>query len=221
MNQYSQEAGTIMARVTQAHLDARREDILEAARMLFLNRGFAGVTMQEIASEAGISTGAIYRYYSSKDELAHAFFEQCAGGGPASMIRQVAPEAAPVERLHKILAAVQHMWNESHGEHIIGEIQTSLAAIRQPEDVGSFVRNAREQLYEALIEIIEEGQQIGEIDSAFDPRALAMTLNAFVVGIGVIAMEAGEEQFEEQADLMVGILNEVTNRLGRASAGAD
>ncbi len=210
-----------MARVTQAHLDARREDILEAARMLFLNRGFAGVTMQEIASEAGISTGAIYRYYSSKDELAQAFFEQCAGDGPASMIRQVAPEAPPVERLHKILAAVQHMWSENQGEHIIGEIQTSLAAIRQPEDVGSFVHNAREQLYEALIEIIEEGQQVGEIDSAFDPRALAMTLNAFVVGIGVIAMEAGEEQFEEQADLMVGILNEITDRLGRASAGAD
>ncbi len=210
-----------MARVTQAHLDARREDILEAARMLFLNHGFAGVTMQEIASEAGISTGAIYRYYSSKDELARAFFEQCAGGGPASMIRQVAPEAPPVERLQKILAAVQQMWNESHGEHIVGEIQTSLAAIRQPEDVGPLVHNAREQLYEALIEIIEEGQRTCEIDPAFDPRTLAMALNAFVLGIGVIAMEAGEEQFEERADAMVGILNEVIKRLSHASAGAD
>ena len=210
-----------MARVTQAHLDARREDILGAARMLFLNRGFAGVTMQEIASEAGISTGAIYRYYSSKDELARAFFEQCAGGGPASLVRQMAPDAAPIERLHKILGAVRNMWIESSGEHIIGEIQTSLAAIRQPDEVGPLVHSAREQLYEALIEIIEEGQRAGEIDTAFDPRALAITLNAFVVGIGVIAMEAGEERLEEQVDLMIEVLNEITDRLSHASAGAD
>jgi AcrR family transcriptional regulator len=218
-----------MARMTQAYLDARREDILEAARSLFLNRGFASVTMQDIATEAGISAGAIYRYYPSKDELARAFFEQCAGGGPAEMVRQIAPDAPPVERLEQILAAVRQMWIEKQGDHIMGELQTSLAAIRQPEEVGPLVHNAREQLYEALIEIFEEGQRAGEIDPEFDPRALAVTLNACVVGIGLIALGAGEEGLEEHIDLMFGVLNEILKRLGptqgvpgaRATAGTD
>ena len=208
-----------MARVTQAHLDARREDILEAARSLFLNRGFAAVTMQDIASEAGISAGAIYRYYPSKDELAHAFFEQCVGGGPAAMVRQIAPEAPPAERLEKILAAVREMWLENRGEHIVGELQTSMAAIRQRDDVGLLVHNAREQVYEALIEIIEEGQRAGDFDPALDPRALAMSLNAFVMGIGLIAIEAGEEYLEQQLDPMFEILMEILNRLSPASVG--
>ncbi|MEZ4520788.1 MAG: TetR/AcrR family transcriptional regulator [Thermomicrobiales bacterium] len=136
---------------------------------LFLNRGFANVTMQDIANEAGISAGAIYRYYPGKDELAHAFFEQCAGGGPAAMVRNVAPDAPPVERLVKIVEAVKRMWIENAGEHVIGEIQTAMAGIRQPEEVGPLVHNAREQLYEALTEIVEEGQRTGEIDPEFDP----------------------------------------------------
>ena len=209
-----------MARVTQAHLDARREGILEAARNLFLNRGFSAVTMQDIASEAGISAGAIYRYYPSKDELAHAFFEQCVGGGPVTMVRQTAPDASPAERLEKILDAVRELWLENRGEHIVGELQTSLAAIRQRDDIGQLVHNAREQLYEALIEIIEEGQRVGDFDPALDPRALAMSLTAFVTGIGLIAVEAGEERLEQQLDPMFEILKKILNRLGPATAVA-
>lgn len=209
-----------MARVTQAHLDARREDILEASRTLFLSRGFASVTMQDIASEAGISAGAIYRYYSSKDELARAFFEKCAGDGPAEMVRQVAPDAPPIERLRMILTAVREMWIEKQGEHVIGEIQTSIAGLRQPEDVGCLIHEAREKLYRALIEIIEEGQRTGEIDPQFDARSLAMSINAFVIGIGLISLGAGEEGLEEHIDQMFGILNELFNRLGPATDGA-
>ncbi|WP_322818407.1 helix-turn-helix domain-containing protein [Tepidiforma sp.] len=59
-----------MARVSQAHLAARRQSILDAAARVFSQKGVAAATMAEIAQEAGISPGAIYRYFASKDELA-------------------------------------------------------------------------------------------------------------------------------------------------------
>jgi len=208
-----------MARMTQAHLDARRENILEAASTLFLNRGFVGVTMQDIADEAGISAGAIYRYYPSKDDLIHAFFELCVGYGPAEMVRQTAPEAAPLARLHRIIDAVQTMWVENKGEHIIGEIQTSVASIHHPEEVGGLLRDAREQLHTALQEIVEEAQRCGEIDSNFDSEAFVIAMHAWVHGIGLIALEYGEERLEEQLDMMFGIYHEVLRRLGPANGG--
>ena len=209
-----------MARVTQAHLDARKEDILAAARSLFLNRGFATVTMQDIADEAGISAGAIYRYYPSKDELIRSYFEHCVGTSPATMIRLVAPEAPPIERLLAIAAAVKDKWIENNGEHIIGELQSTMAGIRQPENFGPLVSDAREQLYEALLEIVEEGQRTGEIDPKLNPRALVVSLNAWVIGIGLLAIETGEERLEEQLDLMFETFNDVLGRLGPANAGA-
>lgn len=61
-----------MTKVTQAHVDARVGAIKAAAEKVFAERGFTGATMQEIAREAGLSAGAIYRYFPSKEALIEA-----------------------------------------------------------------------------------------------------------------------------------------------------
>jgi len=47
----------------------RREDILNAAKKLFLERSFRGTTIEAIAQECELSTGTIYLYFKSKDDL--------------------------------------------------------------------------------------------------------------------------------------------------------
>lgn len=47
----------------------RRTEILSAAQRVFLERGLDAATMDEIARSAGLSKGALYLYFSSKDEL--------------------------------------------------------------------------------------------------------------------------------------------------------
>lgn len=59
-----------MAKVSEAHLEARRQSILDAAASVFSRKGLEAATMAEIATEAGISPGAIYRYFHNKEELA-------------------------------------------------------------------------------------------------------------------------------------------------------
>ena len=58
-----------MPRVTQEHLDARRRQILDAARRCFIRKGFHATSMQDVLDEADLSAGAVYRYFRSKDEL--------------------------------------------------------------------------------------------------------------------------------------------------------
>lgn len=65
-----------MARVTEAHVEARRNQILDAAWSCFAKRGFHQTTMQDIATDAGISAGAIYRYYASKEAVLAAITER-------------------------------------------------------------------------------------------------------------------------------------------------
>jgi TetR/AcrR family transcriptional repressor of mexJK operon len=48
---------------------AKRKQILTAARSLFLNRGYAGTSMDLVTSEAGISKQTLYRYYATKESL--------------------------------------------------------------------------------------------------------------------------------------------------------
>jgi AcrR family transcriptional regulator len=49
--------------------EVRRELILSAARKLFAEKDFRSVTVRQIAKEAGVSPGTIYRYYENLDEL--------------------------------------------------------------------------------------------------------------------------------------------------------
>ncbi|MFF3985007.1 TetR/AcrR family transcriptional regulator [Streptomyces sp. NPDC001601] len=65
-----------MPKVTQQHMDARRKQILDAARRCFLRDGFHSTSMQDLFAESGLSAGAVYRHFTSKDEMILAIAEE-------------------------------------------------------------------------------------------------------------------------------------------------
>ena len=64
----------ITERRQTAKADETRNRILDAALRLFRERGFAETTMRDVATEAGVATGAAYYYFRSKEELVLAFY---------------------------------------------------------------------------------------------------------------------------------------------------
>jgi AcrR family transcriptional regulator len=56
--------------------DARRVQIVAAARRLFAETGFDATTTRQIAAEAGISDALIYRHFSSKEALLQAIVDE-------------------------------------------------------------------------------------------------------------------------------------------------
>ncbi|MEU0088131.1 TetR/AcrR family transcriptional regulator [Streptomyces sp. NPDC006274] len=78
-----------MARVSQEHLDARRRQILDGAARCVSRNGFHATSMQDILRESGLSAGAVYRYFRSKEELIAAIADEAFGS-----IRSAFEEAA-------------------------------------------------------------------------------------------------------------------------------
>ena len=58
-----------MPKVSDAHLAARRRQILDAAAACFARDGFHRTSMQDIVRESGISAGLVYRYFEGKDDV--------------------------------------------------------------------------------------------------------------------------------------------------------
>jgi AcrR family transcriptional regulator len=54
---------------------ARRRQILLAAKKVFADQGFQSTTMADVATAAGLSYGAVYWYFSSKEDLFHALMD--------------------------------------------------------------------------------------------------------------------------------------------------
>lgn len=76
-----------MPKVSQTHLEGRRQQIISSARRTFAVRGFARTSMTDLVKASGLSNGAIYRYFSSKDEIIAAICEQSTQDFPAELTR--------------------------------------------------------------------------------------------------------------------------------------
>lgn len=64
----------LQPRAQTAKAEETRTRILDTALALFRERGFDQTTMRDVASEAGVATGAAYYYFRSKEELVMAFY---------------------------------------------------------------------------------------------------------------------------------------------------
>lgn len=77
--------------------EARRADILDAARRLFAERPYATVSMGDVAEAAGVARSLVHHYFGSLHDLFLAIVEQAAVG--LTDVRQAGPELALEERL--------------------------------------------------------------------------------------------------------------------------
>ena len=77
-------------------------DLLDTARTVFLEHGFAGTTMHDVASRAGISKASLYREHDSKDELFAAVVTDWAAHGRGAM-RPVVERLLTAQDLHAAL----------------------------------------------------------------------------------------------------------------------
>jgi AcrR family transcriptional regulator len=60
-----------LTRRAQAKLNTR-DKVLQAAKRLFISRGYEAATIRDIAQEAGMSTGAVFANFTDKNDLFHA-----------------------------------------------------------------------------------------------------------------------------------------------------
>ncbi len=103
-----------MPRVSQQHRDERREQILAAARRCFLRDGFHATSMHDLFAESGLSAGAVYGYFASKDDVIVAIAEENMQG-IVEMIRTVAT-TQPDQSVGETVAAIFEIVRTRHLE---------------------------------------------------------------------------------------------------------
>jgi AcrR family transcriptional regulator len=93
-----------MPKVSQAHLDARKAEILEGARRAFAAHGYEGATVARLEEATGLSRGAIFHYFKSKFDL----FVALAGSDNLRYQDVLVDEG--LEGLMRAIAAADPVW---------------------------------------------------------------------------------------------------------------
>jgi len=94
-----------MPRVVK-HPDIRRAELLDRASALFLRHGYENVSLNELIADAGVSKGAFYHWFPSKDALISALAERSAREGFALIEEALAQcRGNALDRLNTVLQA--------------------------------------------------------------------------------------------------------------------
>ena len=146
-----------MPRVSQAYLDARRQQIVDAARARFASHGFARTSMADIITESGLSNGAVYRYFASRDEIVVAVCEQ----GTEAL-----PKALTAEAVAGFLDHVRARARENHHAQLVAQIYAE-AAVSPP--LAAVVQRQLSAMRAAIAELVPEPRRpyAAEIAEAF------------------------------------------------------
>src|SRR5437667_9489577 len=173
--------GRAMPKVTDAHLEARRQQVLDAAAECFARKGFHCTTMHDICQMAELSPGAVYRYFRSKDEIIGAMEEQ-GRQHSAAIIDAVTSERSSTLDVLEGLVDVFFSKLEDVRDCAV-HIELWAEALSNPRIKETVVR-VDESIREAFSQrIVKDAQGRGEINPNLDRDAVARVLMAFWDGL--------------------------------------
>lgn len=163
--------------MTEKYRDARRGQIMDAARRCFLRNGFRDTSMTDLFAESGLSAGAFYSYFASKDALIIAIAEENFREVVAT-IHTVAQEGEG--SIGDALAHAIEVVDAKHADDGLGGIavQVWAEALRNPELAAEFVP-LFDELHEEIALVVRRHQQAG----TFDPNVSATAFSRILVGI--------------------------------------
>ncbi|HWF28433.1 MAG TPA: TetR/AcrR family transcriptional regulator [Mycobacterium sp.] len=189
-----------MPRVVK-HPDVRRAELLDRAAGLFVRHGYDNVSLNDLIADAGVSKGAFYHWFPSKDALIEALAERSAREAFAGIEDAVA--GCDGDALARLNAVLQTGFN----------VKMAIAGPEQLAAMVSLLRPANAHLYgrvvaveEALFRplltrLISDGVDDGVFDT-FDPEgvadmfySLAARTNSNIVDV----LQAADEPAREQA----------------------
>jgi TetR/AcrR family transcriptional regulator, transcriptional repressor of aconitase len=173
-----------MPRVSVDHLEARRRQILDAARRCFVRDGFHMTTMHDVLQEAGLSAGAVYRYFPSKEDLIHAIADAALADvtDALSDVRGAADPPPLEEALGRLLGRRPPL--DGGRESSVLLIQVWSEAVRSPT-LAERYRDVFDGLLRSLAEVVRTYQERGRLSPAVPAESIARALAAMVHGFMV------------------------------------
>lgn len=172
-----------MPKVSDAHKEARYNQILEAAIACFAENGFHETKMQDICRESGLSAGAVYSYFRSKEEIIEASSGRDAQAR-ARRYETARRQSNSREAMALLLQYVRQMTQPDAESKMKYRVQLFGESVRNPS-VREMQRTIREDNLQNMQAIIRSGQEKGDINPDLDSEALARLCTAIGDGLWV------------------------------------
>jgi AcrR family transcriptional regulator len=190
--------------VREQLIEARRNQILDAAASIFASKGFHNTTTKEIATAAGVSEGTIYNYFENKFDLLIGILSRLA------QIEQLPAEMADALQSDVrafFVAAFQHRLGR------IVEVEEMLQAILpqvffQPDLRQQFHRQYVQRIATILEQYVQAQVALGRLHVANVPLTVR-ALQAMFIGLLVMRILGDDvlcQEWDQVPELLAGLV---------------
>jgi AcrR family transcriptional regulator len=168
-----------------AHRENQREWILEVAENLFTQHGIEAVTLADIAKAARLTKATLYRYFSSKEEMAQEIFKIVTRGwrqrNEAEVWALPGNGFAYVERF--VISHFNYLFHNSREARFVAEFNYKYAQAWSPDLMTQLLLETLSEERQRLLESIRTGQADGSLRADIDPEVLLATIFNFNSGM--------------------------------------
>lgn len=169
----------------------KREAIVEAALALFVERGFFGTAVPEIADRAGVGAGTIYRYFESKEALVNSIYRQ-EKLHFAQVVLDGFPSAANTRELFRTLWMRMAKFATEHTDAFI-----FLELHHHARYLDAESRAVENRMLELFTGVVTKAQASGELKPGSPRLLMGLVMGGFV---GVIRSCVEVDQPLDEAD---------------------
>lgn len=176
----------------QARAHATRRAILESAAAAFARGGLAGTSLNDLIRGSGLTKGAFYFHFASKQDLAVAVFRSKQEQLLAGMAAAVRPDDPALERLVAMLEARVELLGEDPSLRCVLQLGQELRIGADPD---SEYAGFQETAIAVIADLLAEGRRDGSVRADVDPREDAETAFAAILGIDALSdlLSGGED----------------------------
>lgn len=197
-----------MVRNTKENAELTRQRIIDAARQAFLERGVSRTSMEQIATSAGVTRGAIYWHFSNKKELFSAMREQVFLPLIDRMDENLQLEQAedPLKQLERFLNGTIETLNESMETRQTYEIlMTKCEYVDDLAEVLDQMLNNCIKITEKIEQLYARAKNKGQLKPDQSAAEMAMDTHLFFIGLLHMWVKDSEGcHFRNQASQLVG-----------------
>ncbi len=190
----------LLARPVKKAPEQWKKEIMEAAKKLFLTRGYEETAITDIMELAGGAKGMFYRFFQSKEEVMHALGDQMfMENNPFEAVRG-RTDLNGLEKIREVLAL-----DRGDGER--EELSTQAVPIlKDPRILAAAVEANRRVLTPLWFELIEEGRRDGSIRTEY-ARELSELLPLVNFWMMPSVFPASEEEIQHKCRFIAEVLS--------------
>ncbi len=170
-------------RTTEDQWNETHQTIMNTAQKLFAVKGYNGTSMNDIVEESGVSKGAIYNHFDSKERLFMALLDIQTRIGLEQISAIFSDEDTSIDKLKKIFYATFGSSVACSRDACMMQTEFMVTASRI-EALGPDLQRRYHTIHKFVRDIIEEGKRLGEINPDIDSDGIVTIVFATLDGLG-------------------------------------